>query len=115
MRETALDSHINLYLHPVDSVDCMRTFKSGTTRPKEEIVIAAIHDADLVSVTKKVGVYEDLAEGKARCLICERPVSLENLGGLIKVGGRVRVVCEDPRCIWVAAKISRAASGANEG
>jgi len=73
--------------------------------------VAAVFEGDVVDVLKGLGLYEQLVEGKLRCFICDEVVSLSTLGGLLKVGGRVRVVCNKPRCLWEASKVSAALQG----
>jgi len=67
-------------------------------------VIKAIHDTDLERVLKKLGLYEKLVKGKLRCAICGRSLSLENLGGLYKEGGEVKLVCNRIGCLTEAAR-----------
>ena len=56
-------------------------------------VIKAVHDVDLERVLKRLGLYEKLARGELRCAVCGRPLSLENLGGIYKEDGEVKLLC----------------------
>ena len=53
-------------------------------------VIKAVHDVDLERVLRRLGLYEKLARGELRCVVCSRPLSLENLSGLYKENGEVK-------------------------
>jgi hypothetical protein len=71
-----------------------------------EITIYAVDDRSLADVLRKVGIYQDVEAGRARCRFCGRAVGLQNLGGLFKHGGQVRVVCNDIRCLYEAAVLT---------
>jgi len=56
---------------------------------------------------KKLGVYDDVAEGKYRCFVCGRRINLENLGGLFKGrDGETHFVCNSAKCLHTVAEIS---------
>jgi hypothetical protein len=71
--------------------------------------IKAVHDADLVRVLRRLGLYDALAGGRLRCAICGRPLSLDNLGGIYRDGnGDVKLVCNRMECLVKAAEEVRA-------
>lgn len=67
-------------------------------------VIKAVHDVDLERVLKRLGLYEKLARRELRCAVCGRPLSLENLGGIYKENGEVKLVCNRIECLAEAAR-----------
>ena len=67
-------------------------------------VIKAVHDVDLERVLRRLELYEKLAQGELRCTVCGRPLSLENLGGIYKEDGEVKLVCNSIKCLAEAAK-----------
>ncbi len=67
-------------------------------------IVKGIHDSDLENILKKLGLYEKLAHGELRCAICGRRLSLENLGGLYKENGEVKLVCNRIECLVEAAE-----------
>ena len=72
-----------------------------------KVVLKAIHDVDLVKVLKKLGIYNDVVEGRCRCFVCGRRITLENLGGMFKSrDGRINLVCDDIKCLFTAAEIT---------
>ncbi len=71
-----------------------------------EITIYAVDDRSLVDVLEKLGIYQDVTAGSARCYICGRPVAVESLGGLFKHEGQVRLVCNDIKCLYEAARLT---------
>ncbi len=71
-----------------------------------EITLYVVDDRSLVGVLEKLGIYQDVAAGRARCYICGRPVSVESLGGLFKHEGQIRLVCNDIRCLYEAARLT---------
>lgn len=68
------------------------------------VVVKAIHDSDLEKVLRKLGLYERLTRGELHCSICNRTLTLENLGGLYKEGGEVKLVCNRIECLVKAAE-----------
>jgi len=72
-----------------------------------KVTIRAIHDTDLVKVLKKLGLYEGVVEGRYRCFVCGRRITLENIGGLFKSrDGKINLVCNDMKCLMIAAEIT---------
>ncbi len=67
-------------------------------------IVKAIHDSDLEKVLKKLGLYERLIRGELKCAICGRPLTLENLGGLYRENGEVKLVCNRIECLVEAAE-----------
>ena len=67
-------------------------------------VIKAVHDVDLEKVLRRLGLYKRLARGELSCAICGRPISLENLGGLYKENGEIKLVCNRIDCLAEAAR-----------
>jgi hypothetical protein len=63
----------------------------------------AIDGRDLDGILKKLGIYQDVVEGRTRCYFCGRSVSMRNLGGLFKHEGLIRLVCSDIKCLYEAA------------
>jgi len=67
-------------------------------------IVKAIHDSDLERVLRRLGLYEKLVRGELKCAICGRPLTLENLGGLYKENGEVKLVCNRIECLVEAAE-----------
>jgi len=65
--------------------------------------IAIYLTADMSGILKKLGMYEDAESGRLRCYFCGRPVNLQNIGGVFKHEGQVRVACDDIKCLYRAA------------
>ena len=74
---------------------------------RNRIVLKAVHDVDLVKVLKRLGIYNDIIEGKYRCFVCGKKITLENLGGMFKsMDGKINLVCDDIKCLFIAAEIT---------
>lgn len=72
-----------------------------------KVTIRAIHDTDLVKVLKKLGLYEGIVEGRYRCFVCGRKITLSNIGGLFKSrDGKINFVCNNMKCLMIAAEIT---------
>lgn len=75
---------------------------------EDSVNIVAIHDMDLEKALHSLNIYEKIVRGEMKCMICEEPVNLENLGAFMRVNGKIRVICDKPACFSIAIKISRA-------
>jgi len=71
---------------------------------KNTSIVKAIHDSDLESVLRKLELYEKLVRGELSCVICGRSLTLENLGGLYREDGKVKLVCNRIECLVEAAE-----------
>ena len=69
--------------------------------------VVAVHDLDLERALKRLGIYEKISEGAINCMICDEPITMESLGALIKINGKIRVICDKPACLSIAMKIAR--------
>ena len=80
------------------------------TSLQNSVNIVAIHDMDLEKALRSLNIYESIIRGEMKCMICEKPVNLENLGAFMRVNGKIKVVCDKPACFSTAIKISKALS-----
>jgi len=71
-----------------------------------EITIYAVDDRNLADVLRKVGIYQDVVAGRTRCHFCGGTVTMQNLGGLFKHEGQIRLVCNNIRCLYEAAVLT---------
>ncbi|RLE90535.1 MAG: hypothetical protein DRN04_14855 [Thermoprotei archaeon] len=71
-----------------------------------KIPVTAIHVDELVTILKKLGKLNEVASGSARCYFCGKPITLDDISGIISIDGKVRLVCSNPVCLAKAAKIS---------
>ena len=71
-----------------------------------EITLYAVDDRNLVDILKKTGIYQDVVAGRSRCYICGRSVTMQNLGGIFKHEGQIRLVCNDIKCLYKAAALT---------
>ena len=70
--------------------------------------VVAVHDMDLEKALRRLGIYERLVKGAMCCMICEESVDLENLGALMRVNGKIKVICDKPACLSTAMRMGRA-------
>ena len=74
---------------------------------RRKIVLKAVHDVDLVGVLRRLGIYRDVVEGRCRCFACGRRITMENLGAMFRTpDGRLHLVCDDVRCLLLAAEVT---------
>lgn len=72
------------------------------------VSVVAVHDADLEKALRRLDIYQKIINGTMNCMICEETVNMENLGALMRVNGKVRVICDKPACFSTAMKMSKA-------
>ena len=62
----------------------------------------AIHDDDLETVLRGLGIFEDLIRGRSNCHICQGEVSLSGIGCIFALNGEICVCCSRPACCAAA-------------
>jgi len=71
------------------------------------VTIGAIHDTDLIGVLRKLGLYEGVVEGRYKCFVCGRRITLENIGGIFRSKDeKINFVCDNIKCLITAAEIT---------
>lgn len=65
--------------------------------------ITAIYSDELPSVLKKLGLYDDVVNGRISCYICGRRLDLSNIGGIMGVNGKPVLICDSYACILKAS------------
>ncbi len=58
----------------------------------------AVHDSDLVELLKSLGVYDDVINGKYKCLFCNSKITLENIDSIMPCDGEVQFTCDNKDC-----------------
>ena len=71
----------------------------------EIVEVPAFHDSQLEPVLKKLNLWESVIKGEEKCYICDSKITLNNLGGIIRINGKDRLICESPHCITTAMKM----------
>jgi hypothetical protein len=71
-----------------------------------EITLYAVDDRNLADILKKLGIYGDVAAGRLSCYVCGRHITMQNIGGIFKREGRIRLVCNDIKCLYEAARLT---------
>jgi hypothetical protein len=63
-------------------------------------VIPAIHANDLIGVLQKYGLMDDIESGLCKCTECSKTLSLNNLGSLRRLGGKLVFTCNNVLCYY---------------
>ncbi len=80
---------------------------------RRKIPVTAISSEEVTGLLRKLGLYDDVVDGKVRCYICGRRITLDNIGGVLMIDGKPALVCDKPSCIAKAALLSREKQHAN--
>jgi len=74
---------------------------------RRRIPVTAISTDEVAGLLRKLNLYDDVVSGKAKCFICGRKITLDNIGGVLMVDGKPVLVCDKPSCIVRAALLSK--------
>ena len=69
------------------------------------VEVSAISEDILPEVLKKLELYEDVVNGRAKCYICGRQLTLDTIGAIAMVNGKPVLICSKPSCIGRASLI----------
>ncbi len=61
--------------------------------------IKAVFEDDLDNLLISLNIHKDVIEGKFYCLNCDNPITLENIGIILRKGGKIQLVCNNNKCI----------------
>jgi hypothetical protein len=71
------------------------------------VEVSAISEEVLPEVLKKLGLYEDVVNGHAKCYICGRQLALDTIGAIAMLDGKPALICSKPSCIGRASLIAK--------
>jgi len=71
-----------------------------------DVVVPAIREDVLPGVLKKLGLYDDVVNGKATCYVCGERLTLDAVGAIAMVDDKPVLICSKPSCIGKAALIT---------
>lgn len=71
-----------------------------------DVVIPAIREDVLPGVLRRLGLYDDVVNGKAKCYVCGELLTLDSIGAIAMVNGKPVLVCSKPSCIGKIALIT---------
>lgn len=63
-------------------------------------VIPAIHANDLIGVLRKYAMLDDVEGGLVKCTECSKTLSLDNLGSMRRLDGKLVFTCNNILCYY---------------
>jgi hypothetical protein len=60
--------------------------------------VKMVHDDDLVNLLKSLGVYNEVASGKFRCLYCGQIITIDNLNSIVPFEQQIGFTCDARDC-----------------
>lgn len=63
-------------------------------------VIPAIHANDLVGVLEKYNLLHDIQSGLCECTECSKTLTLDNLGSVRRLDGKLVFTCNNVLCYY---------------
>jgi len=70
------------------------------------VTVPAVSEEALPGILKKLGLYDDVASGKAACYVCGAPLTLDTIGAIAKLDGKTVLICSKPSCIGKASLLA---------
>lgn len=61
--------------------------------------LKAVHDDDLKSLLCSLGYYEKVCSGQCQCHFCAQTISMDNLGAIIPLDGKITFSCDSTSCL----------------
>jgi hypothetical protein len=71
-----------------------------------DVVVPAIRENVLPGVLRRLGLYDDVVNGKAKCYVCGELLTLDSIGAIAMVNDKPVLVCSKPSCIGKIALIT---------
>ena len=65
---------------------------------RENYNINAILENELIKVLESNGLLETIQRGKANCFVCGRCLSIDNIGAIHVIEGKIKLRCDDEEC-----------------
>jgi len=73
-----------------------------------KVKLTAIHDTDLEKALIKLEVYENVLQGKYRCYVCGKVITIDTLGAFFKTrDGTLHFVCNDVKCLTTIIEVMK--------
>ena len=61
--------------------------------------VKAVHDNDLGQFLSSIGALDQIKKGCHHCIVCNIPITLENLGAVFPKDNKINFVCERLSCL----------------
>ncbi len=64
----------------------------------KENKMKAVHDKDLENLLQSLRVYEDVINGKYKCIFCDEKITLDNIDSIVPYNNTVQFTCDKLEC-----------------
>lgn len=64
----------------------------------KENQMKAVHDKDLEKLLRSLNVYDDVIDGKFKCLFCNNKITLDNIDSIVPYNNSVQFTCDKSEC-----------------
>ncbi|MCH7811445.1 MAG: hypothetical protein IH958_02345 [Chloroflexi bacterium] len=64
-----------------------------------EETLAVVHDDDLESTLRNLGVLKNIVDGSMKCPFCADVVAMDTLHSIFPDSGAIKVSCDKPSCV----------------
>ena len=65
----------------------------------EKVEIPAIHEREFMDMLGKLGLLNQISEGKAICFNCHENLSLDSIAGIKIIDNQPKLICNNPECL----------------
>ncbi len=67
---------------------------------------SVVHEDNIGTLLDRLGLREELTQGKLACFYCGRPITLDNILALAPRNQQAIVICNAPHCLQTLLKES---------
>ena len=57
-----------------------------------------VHDDDLCNLLRSLDVYEDVINGRYKCLFCGNTITIDNIDSIVPYEKTVQFTCDESSC-----------------
>lgn len=66
---------------------------------KEKVEVPAIHEREFFKILEKLGLLDQISEGKAVCFNCHENLSFDSIAGIKIIDNQPKLICNNPECL----------------
>jgi hypothetical protein len=61
--------------------------------------LLVFHEKETEALIKRLGLLEQVASGQIKCAVCNKTITLENLGAIFREKDQTVLICDDMKCL----------------
>jgi hypothetical protein len=73
--------------------------------------IGAIHPEELIAALERLGLRQEIENGKAECICCRKKITMTNFKAITKHLGKIMYACDSDICVMTLAGLESEKGG----